>query len=120
MAIYCSNTNPGFYDTDAFPIERLPADAFEITREKYDELFEGQRQGMMIDFSQGEPFLRAYEVTEEMVRDLRDALLKETDWTQAPDVPEATRLKWQTYRQLLRDVPQQTGFPTNVVWPAKP
>jgi len=27
---------------------------------------------------------------------------------------------WATYRQDLRDVPQQAGFPTTVVWPTKP
>jgi len=50
----------------------------------------------------------------------RDQLLGATDWTQAADVPQATKDKWAPYRQALRDVPQQSGFPTDIVWPTKP
>lgn len=55
-----------------------------------------------------------------IVRAERDRLLTETDWTQAADISEATRDKWAPYRQALRDVPDQAGFPFEVVWPAKP
>ena len=54
------------------------------------------------------------------VRDKRDRLLAETDWTQAADIPQATKDKWAPYRQALRDVPNQAGFPFEVVWPIKP
>lgn len=50
----------------------------------------------------------------------RDELLAQTDWTQLPDVPDTTRTKYQAYRQALRDVPQQSGFPTDIDWPTKP
>ena len=50
----------------------------------------------------------------------RDMLIAQTDWTQAADVPQATKDKWASYRQALRDVPQQPGFPDNIQWPAKP
>ena len=54
------------------------------------------------------------------VRDRRNALLTSTDWTQAADVPQAIKDKYATYRQALRDVPQQEGFPDNIVWPIQP
>lgn len=54
------------------------------------------------------------------VRLTRNQLLAETDWTQAKDVPDAVSAKWAPYRQALRDVPQQAGFPDNVTWPTKP
>lgn len=54
------------------------------------------------------------------VRQQRDALLTACDWTQVLDIPQATREAWAAYRQALRDVPQQSGFPLNVVWPQKP
>lgn len=60
------------------------------------------------------------EETAAWVRADRDRRLAETDWTQAADVPQATKDKWAPYRQALRDVPQQEGFPFNVVWPEKP
>jgi hypothetical protein len=50
----------------------------------------------------------------------RNALLAATDWTQAADVPQATKNKWAPYRQALRDVPEQPGFPSNIQWPVKP
>ena len=54
------------------------------------------------------------------IRAERDALLVQTDWTQLPDVPESTREAWADYRQALRDIPQQEGFPRTVNWPEKP
>lgn len=50
----------------------------------------------------------------------RDALLAASDWTQLPDVPAATRAAWATYRQALRDVPQQRRYPQHVTWPVGP
>ena len=54
------------------------------------------------------------------VRLRRDALRAETDWTQLPDVPDATKAKWQAYREALRDVTKQPGFPLQINWPEKP
>jgi hypothetical protein len=50
----------------------------------------------------------------------RDALLSKTDWTQLFDVPQATIDKWQPYRQALRDITLQEGFPENITWPTPP
>ena len=55
-----------------------------------------------------------------IIRQQRNSLLTASDWTQAADVPQATKDLWATYRQALRDIPQQAGFPTNVTWPQKP
>ena len=43
----------------------------------------------------------------------RNQLLSESDWTQLPDSPLTTEKKteWATYRQQLRDMPAQEGFP---------
>ena len=52
----------------------------------------------------------------------RMSLLQESDWTDT--VSAQTRLtnyaEWQTYRQALRDIPSQTGYPTDIVWPTPP
>ena len=53
------------------------------------------------------------------VRANRDALLAESDWTQVADAP-VDDVAWAGYRQELRDIPQQDGFPHDVIWPAKP
>ena len=54
------------------------------------------------------------------VRGERDKLLAETDWRDLPSYPGTNQDAWRTYRQALRDLPSQAGFPTNVTWPAKP
>jgi len=54
------------------------------------------------------------------VREQRDYLLAQSDWTQLPDVPDATKTMWATYRQALRDITAQPGFPQDVTWPEKP
>ena len=48
----------------------------------------------------------------------RTALLMETDHYALADVTMPDAMK--TYRQALRDVPQQAGFPSSITWPDKP
>lgn len=60
------------------------------------------------------------EVHAAWVRDERNAKLAASDWTQLPDVPETLRAQWAAYRQQLRDVTLQPGFPLSVVWPSEP
>jgi hypothetical protein len=56
------------------------------------------------------------------VRAERDRRLAETDWwvSKAAESGDAISAEKQTYRQALRDVTAQEGFPYSVVWPAKP
>jgi hypothetical protein len=53
------------------------------------------------------------------VRADRNAKLAATDWTQVAD-STADKTAWATYRQALRNVPTQAGFPNTVVWPDAP
>lgn len=55
----------------------------------------------------------------QQVRTQRDNLLKQCDWTQVPDSP-VNKEAWAIYRQALRDITNQSGFPTDVFWPTKP
>jgi len=52
----------------------------------------------------------------------RDRLLTDSDWVtiRATDTGTTVPTEWQTYRQALRDVPLQTGFPENIDWPQEP
>lgn len=50
----------------------------------------------------------------------RNSLLSASDWTQLPDVPLATKEAWATYRQELRDITAQSGYPFTIVWPTPP
>jgi hypothetical protein len=53
------------------------------------------------------------------VRADRDKRLADTDWTQVADA-QVDKAVWATYRQALRDVPAQAGFPWDVTWPDQP
>ena len=53
------------------------------------------------------------------VRTDRNKRLADCDWTQLPDAPVDTAA-WATYRQELRDVTAQAGFPWDVQWPVAP
>lgn len=50
----------------------------------------------------------------------RAQLLAACDWSQLPDVPIATQLIWRAYRQALRDITLQPGYPQAIIWPVKP
>ena len=52
------------------------------------------------------------------VRQQRAALLTETDWTALSDSTLTTDMA--AYRQALRDVPEQEGFPETINWPSRP
>jgi hypothetical protein len=54
------------------------------------------------------------------VRAQRDDWLKATDWSQGKDIADSVSAKYTTYRQALRNVPTQSGFPWTVQWPTKP
>ncbi len=53
------------------------------------------------------------------MRDQRGEKLKDSDWTQVADAP-VDKAVWATYRQALRDVTAQSGFPWTITWPVEP
>lgn len=55
----------------------------------------------------------------QMLRNMRNEALQACDWTQAPDAP-VDKAAWATYRQQLRDLPNNTVDPANPVWPQPP
>lgn len=83
----------------------------------------------------GSVYVQAYQVTDadsetiekrkeikwSEVRDSRNQLLSESDWTQFQDSPitGSSLNDWQTYRQSLRDITSQSD-PYNITWPTKP
>lgn len=66
-------------------------------------------------------YVQTNEEIADQVRSRRKGLLFDSDWTQLPDAPltDEEKTQWSAYRQALRDITAQAGFPTNVVWPVK-
>ena len=83
----------------------------------------------------GSVYIQTYQITDadettinirieqkwEEIREQRNQLLSECDWTQFQDSPiTGSKLtEWQTYRQELRNITTQEN-PYNIVWPTKP
>jgi hypothetical protein len=76
---------------------------------------------IIINAQTGETTTQEYTpvVSEAEIRAMRNQFLADCDWTQVADAP-VDQAAWATYRQALRDIPQQTGFPEDVVWPTEP
>jgi hypothetical protein len=53
------------------------------------------------------------------VREIRNQLLMECDWTQLSDISTEIKNLWSSYRQDLRNITSQTN-PFNIIWPVKP
>lgn len=86
----------------------------------------------MIPFSQEEEAARDLEESISLseqknilaadTRKKRDEMLSNSDWKilRAFENNELVNQDWKNYRQALRDIPAQSGFPENVVWPQPP
>ena len=67
-----------------------------------------------------EEFCTGAEGASILMRNKRDRLLMQSDWTQGADVPDKIKAPWATYRQTLRDLPANTSDPKKPTWPTKP
>lgn len=86
--------------------DKLPSDLSD-TRYKYDGT----------SFSYNDDYDFVGEATSK-----RSSLLSETDWTQTLDAPITKECSsaFRTYRQALRDITEQEGYPYTITWPEKP
>lgn len=119
------NVTPPTVEVDN-PDCKIPADAVEITAEDHALLLAGQSAGKRITAdADGRPVLTdpAPLTADELAsaaRTKRAALLAACDWTQSRDIPEAISNAWAPYRQSLRDITAQPGFPHAITWPEAP
>ena len=90
---------------DQFDAEKARVEELERIRQKQEE----------------DEYNRKYNV-EQRMREQRDSLLAETDVYLLPDYPitEEKLDEILKYRQALRDITEQEGWPRNIVWPEKP
>lgn len=88
--------------------------AFGPNNEHYEPTVEAS-QTLSIEENQPTRALTATEVRQD-----RNNRLASSDWTQMPDYSDLNKADWATYRQALRDITSQEGFPVSINWPAKP
>lgn len=80
---------------------------------------DGMAYTVMVEPKTQEELDADYQAKAAAVRTQRNRLLSECDWTQLADA-QVDKVVWATYRQALRDVPSQDGFPDTITWPDKP
>lgn len=110
-------------DYDVYPVARTPRPITDHTQ----NVAEGtpvQIDGVWTqvwDITDATPEQIAERTDEQAsaVRSQRNRLLSDCDWTQLPDAP-VDAAAWAVYRQELRDVTGQAGFPWSVTWPNQP
>lgn len=126
MSMYYSKTTGGFYDSDIHDV--MPPDVVEISDDEHQRLINGNSAGKIISSDDSgkpvliEPLPPSNDRLSSMVRSKRDALISVTDYLVMPDYPIAADLlaKVKVYRQALRDVTDQDGFPVEIDWPVNP
>ena len=127
---YYSFSTKGYYTSEIHG-ENIPSDALEMTDEVYDQVFEAHCRGYVLEacdingVKAVPPPAKTKEEKAADVRFKRNNLLDDLDkrvnnplrWDAYSDAYKAALTK---YRQDLLDVPQQDGFPDNVVIPKAP
>jgi len=105
---------------DVFPYTRPAAPEYDsLTHRLTDGAFE------QVDGAWSLPYLveqQPLEQAERNIRSHRDGLLQETDWIVIKSYERGQNIpaEWELYRQALRDITEQAGFPYEVTWPTKP
>jgi hypothetical protein len=105
-----------------FPVRIVPAPSQDYTKnitEGSPENVDGWRQTWVVTDATTDEIAQRTQAQADGVRSQRNQLLSESDWTQVADAP-VDKAAWATYRQALRDVTQQAGFPWDVQWPVAP
>ncbi len=103
-------------------LRKFVADQPELWRERQINDADGNLQAITIEAIPQPTAEELLERKAQEVRSQRDYLLTKTDYLVSGDYPlsdqDLTKVK--AYRQALRDVPEQEGFPEDVVWPEMP
>ena len=112
-------------DAELVPVTTQPAPSFNARTQKvvYDQMPTYTNGAWVLACSvvslNAEELAQKSHEEAESVRADRNRRLTESDWSQLPDAP-VDQAAWAAYRQMLRDIPTQPGFPFDVNWPIQP
>jgi len=106
------------FGNDEF-ISGWPSDNQYVFNGEFVDMPEMPASGHKWDYKSLE-WVYSTEVAESQILSKRLILLMATDWSQLPDVPDATSVKYKIYRQSLRDITTQTDYPVSVTFPTLP
>ena len=94
----------------------------EITDNEFDQIINQRTHYFDITDNTVKIIVKSNEDKWFEIRNKRNTLLRESDWTQMPDSPLTNEKKteWLTYRNNLRSLPQTFSNPDEVIWPNVP
>lgn len=107
---------------NVFPVvpAEQPPESHDTNQKRTAEHLEGVwAEAWIVTPASPEEIAERTSIKEHEVRKERDVKLYGCDWTQLSDV-SVDKPRWGAYRQQLRDLTNQPGFPWNVVWPVSP
>ena len=112
---------------DVFPVKDRTAPSFDPATENCNQVNPTLENGewvmtWKVSPASSEEIAERLERKSAEVRQQRNQLLTECDWTQLADSPLNADAKaaWAAYREELRSVSEQAGFPWEIEWPAQP
>ena len=94
----------------------------EITDNEFDQIINQRTHYFDITDNTVKIIIKSNEDKWFEIRNKRNTLLRESDWTQMPDSPlnNEKKTEWLTYRNNLRSLPQTFSNPDEVIWPNVP
>lgn len=111
---------------DVYPVQSAPgpnADHTKTVTKGMPELVDGKwtQTWIVADATAEEIAIRIEEMAQS-IRTQRNQMLSDSDWTQVDDTPltNTAKQEWAIYRQALRDITKQDGFPASITWPVQP
>jgi hypothetical protein len=113
------NSNTKKYDVSVQPDDERSSPWVEVIGGEITSSFPPADGAYVFDYVAKE-WIPDNDTQEAKVREKRNQLLLASDWTQLADIPAETKALWEPYRQALRDVTDQPGYPYNIVWPTPP
>jgi hypothetical protein len=108
-----------FYNDQIHKQEKIPKEAVEITEADWLEFINNSGERKLVDGVVTKTEQREPVRTWDDIRQLRNQLLTQSDWTMLADAP-VDRDAWVAYRQKLRDLTDEFERPNDVIWPTKP
>jgi hypothetical protein len=96
----------------------FPANKYYVSQSQAIE-FSPKPDNTVWDWNQKQ-WVVSFDILNAEARRKRNKLLNESDWTQLADINPDIKELWKPYRQALRDITNQPGYPLNIIWPTPP
>ena len=112
---------------DVYPLRATTQPTYNVATERIEVGTPAQQNGEWVQICNvvsltAEEMQQRNDDKADSIRHERGNLLAACDWTQIDDSPltNIKKTEWATYRQALRDITIQEGFPWEINWPTKP